>query len=360
MEHTVVYRQAGRFAGWPANYGIWAWGDEIVVGFTVGYVGEDTSMHARDKTRPFMPMQARSLDGGRTWQVQPTPCRTPGGRGLSADEHVIPELQTGPVLDGPDGLVDAPGGIRFDHPDFALMCARTGLSAGARSWFYVSYDRCRSWEGPYRLPMFGQSGVAARTDYIVGGSDECTLFLTAAKSNGKEGRPFCASTTDGGKSFLFLSWIGAEPQGYVIMPASVRLSEGHFLVAVRDSGRPVQEGGWIDLYESTDGGRTWAYLSRPVANTGRGGNPPTLTKLADGRLAVTYGYRDEPYGMRAVISADQGRSWSTEYVLRADGGNNDIGYPRTVQRADGKLVTVYYYNDDPKGDRYIAATIWEA
>ena len=34
MRQVTVYREPGRFAGWPANYGIWCWGDEIVVGFT--------------------------------------------------------------------------------------------------------------------------------------------------------------------------------------------------------------------------------------------------------------------------------------------------------------------------------------
>ena len=46
-------------------------------------------------------------------------------------------------------------------------------------------------------------------------------------------------------------------------------------------------------------------------------------------------------------------------MLREDGGDHDIGYPRTVERPDGKLVTVYYSNDQPNGERYIAATIWQ-
>jgi len=48
----------------------------------------------------------------------------------------------------------------------------------------------------------------------------------------------------------------------------------------------------------------------------------------------------------------------TEIVLRDDGGGTDIGYSRTVQRPDGRIVTIYYFHDQPKGDRYIAATIW--
>ena len=202
MEHITLYREPGRYAGWPANYGIWAWGDEIVVGFTAGYHDPAGGFHARDRNRPFVAMQARSLDGGRTWDVGPTPCRTPGGRGLSADEHVQPELWTLAAIE--QGLEDAPtpcpGGVDFTHPDFALMCGRTGLKAGARSWFYISTDRCRSWQGPYSLPMFGFTGIAARTDYLVSGPSTCTLFLTAAKANGEEGRIFCARTTDGGKT----------------------------------------------------------------------------------------------------------------------------------------------------------------
>jgi len=355
VQHITIYREPGRFAGWPANYGIWSWGDEIVVGFALGYHKSDAGFHARDKDRPFVTMQARSLSGGLTWVVKPTPCRTPGGRGLSADEHMRPNMGIGQVIQT-EGIHPSPGDIDFLRPGFAMMCARSGLKAGARSWFYYSYDRCSTWEGPFALPMFGQAGIAARTDYLVLGPSECMLFLTAAKADGDEGHVFCAKTKDGGKSFRFVSWIGPEPKGFAIMPASVRLPGSRILVAVRcrESGR-----NWIDLYGSDDRGRTWEYMNKPVANTGVGGNPPTLMKLVDGRLLLTYGYRDPPFEMRAKLSSDEGESWGQEVVLRTGGGNHDIGYPRTVQRSDGKVVTVYYFNDHPEGERYIAATLWE-
>jgi len=359
MQHVTVYREKGRYAGWPANYGIWSWGDEIVVGFTLGYPKAEGGFHARDKNRPFVAMQARSLDGGQTWQVQETPCRTPGNRGFSADEHMRPDLGTRHALEsGMENIpVECPGGIHFAHPDFALMCARTGLGAGTVSWFYTSYDRCRSWDGPFSLPMFGQAGVEARTDYLVSSADECTLFLTASKASGGEGGSvFCARTTDGGKTFRFVSWVTRFDQGFAIMPASVRLSESRILVAVR-----CREGGrnWIDLYASNDDGAMWHCVTTPVATTGMGGNPPAMIKLQDGRLCLTYGYRDAPYSIRARLSTDDGATWGEEIILRDDGGNHDIGYPRTVQRADGKIVTVYYFNDHPEGERYIAATSWE-
>jgi hypothetical protein len=29
MQHREVFREPGRFGGWPANYGLWAFGDEV-------------------------------------------------------------------------------------------------------------------------------------------------------------------------------------------------------------------------------------------------------------------------------------------------------------------------------------------
>lgn len=361
MHHVTVYRSSGCYAGWPANYGIWSWDNEIVVGFTLGYYKGDVAFHPRDKDRPFVTMQARSLDGGIHWTAQPFPGRTPGGRALSADEHMNPPLWVADACQGAEAPQPVADTINFVHPDFALMCARTGLRAGAQSWFYISYNRCEHWEGPYLLPDFGQPGIAARTDYLVDGPDTCTLFLTAAKTNGDEGRVFCARSQDGGKNFEFLSWVTTEPAGYTIMPASLRLASGRILCAVRASAgsqTTTSPRCWIDLYASDDHGASWQHLSEPVADAGRGGNPPTLTQLQDGRLCLTYGFRNPPFGIYAMLSEDEGENWGAPMPLRTGAGNHDIGYPRTVQRPDGQMVTVYYWNDHAEQERYIAATLW--
>jgi len=54
-----------------------------------------------------------------------------------------------------------------------------------------------------------------------------------------------------------------------------------------------------------------------------------------------------------------GATWGEELILRKDAGAWDLGYPRTVQRPDGRIVTIYYYNDAQEQDRYIGATIWD-
>ena len=69
--HLKVFYEDGRFAGWPANNGIWQWGNEILVGFSLGYLAppEKRGLHQIDSARPQSNMLARSMDGGETWSV---------------------------------------------------------------------------------------------------------------------------------------------------------------------------------------------------------------------------------------------------------------------------------------------------
>jgi hypothetical protein len=182
-------------------------------------------------------------------------------------------------------------------------------------------------------------------------------------------RAFCARTTDGGLSWHFLGWMTGEPIGVrSVMPATVRISEAHLVSALRrriDRGlggdRPPMTENWIDAYESEDDGKTWSLLSK-VGDTDRGkrnGNPPSLVRLRDGRLVAAYGYRGVPYGIRARISSDNGETWGEVICLRDDGGTWDLGYCRMIERPDGKVVTIYYYNTPDHPEQHIAATIWD-
>ncbi|HKB42601.1 MAG TPA: sialidase family protein, partial [Gemmataceae bacterium] len=290
---------------------------------------------------------ARSRDGGQTWAVEnpaPKGVLVPVGRAL----HGVP----------PPGLKekpwqDCPGGIDFSHPDFALTVRMTDVHAGPARFAY-STDRGKNWQGPFRLPLFGQKGIAARTDYLVNGKHDCTLFLTAPKGDGREGRPLCVRSTDGGKTWRFVAWIGPEPKGYAIMPSTIRLGERELLSAVR---RREGKRSWIDAYRSLDDGKSWKLDTTPAPDLGEG-NPPSMIRLKDGRVCLTYGHRAAPYGIRARLSGDGGKTWGDEILLRGDGGGRDLGYPRSVQRTDGRVITVYYFHDTPGGDRYIAATVW--
>lgn len=350
IEHVKVYSEPTRFGGWPANHGIWSWGNEILVGFSEGaykYLGPDR--HAIDREKPEKHFLARSKDGGRTWTIIDPALKgdliPEGGflHGVARDDVKIPEAiaQTEP--------------INFTHPDFAMTLRTTDINDGSSRYFY-SYDRGDNWEGPYLLPNFGAPGTAARTDYIVNGKNDCMAFITVAKSNKQEGRVICIRTRDGGLSWTKEGDIGPEPRGFLIMPATVRINDTELYTILRARKGSKR---WQQAFRSKDNGKTWTQEVDPVDDAGEG-NPAALIKLKDGRLCMTYGFRADPFSIRAKLSFDNGQTWSDDIILRDDGTNRDIGYTRMVQRPDRKVVVFYYINDETTGpERYIGATIFD-
>ena len=353
VTHHDVFRRKGAFAGWPANYGLWAWGDEILTVFGVGRMGPLGDIHELDREQPFKPCQARSLDGGASWTIEKFLGHVPGGTSLSADEHLEIELKVRPQIDRTRDLAVLNHPLNFTDFETTVMCARTGLTQDSISWFYISRTRGRRWEGP-----FGFNGlslpVAARTDIVPLGPTQALFMLTTTKANGDEGRVFCARTLDGAQSFEFMGCIGNEPQGHRIMPSSIRLNDGSILSSTRCADQEGQ--GWIDLFRSTTEGRLWTKIGVVAASTGLHGNPPALVPLRDGRIALLYGSRNNPFGIRMRLSADGGATWSKEHLLRADGGTPDIGYVKAVKLEDGDLLVVYYYNEGAGQERFIAAS----
>lgn len=349
-EHVVVYHEEGRFGGWPANHGMWVYGNEIVVGYSRGFYKDLGARHHFDREKPEEHWLARSLDGGQTW----------------SHEHPAEQGQLIPRGDSLHGI-ETPGlplpaltplaePLDFTHPDLALTFRMDSVNAGV-SRFEYSYDRGKTWHGPHPLPDFGAKGTAARTDYIVNGPRDLHLFLTVAKSNGREGRPLCVRTTDGGITWERVGEIGPEPDGFAIMPSTVRITENELFTTLR---RREDTFRWISAWRSLDNGATWTREADPVAYLGEG-NPPMLNQLRDGRLCLTYGFRAYPFGIRARLSSDNGKTWGPEIYLRTDAEGRDMGYVRTVQRADGKLVTAYYLSGGGmRGpERYIGATLWD-
>ncbi len=338
VQNVIVYKEAERFAGWPANNGMWTWGDdEIVLGFTLGWHKEKEG-HTIDPEKKSVRRFARSLDGGLTWSLDPEGnFQDPG----QADAKPLTKA------------------MDFTHPDFALLFVMTSSKTGFSRFFY-STDRCKTWNGPYVFPELGQIGIMARTDYVVDGRRKLMTFMTAGKKDDTEGVPFCARTTDGGLTWKFVSYITPEPPkgGYSIMPATVRVGKDELVSIIRRRERLFTDKSawWIDCWKSYDNGKSWELKHNPLA--ANEGNPATLTVLEDGRIVCVYGHRGAPYGIRAKISLDNGDHWGDEIILRNDGALWDLGYPRTVLRPDGNLVTAYYFNDPAQKERYIAATIW--
>ena len=352
IQHGIVFFESERYAGWPANNGIWIWGDEILVGFVEADHKVRDALHSYDP-ETAKHKYARSKDGGISWVIEDA--YEHGQTAWAHDNNVSADMAEHPRVLSKE--VDD-----FTNPNFIITFQRHNNNNGP-THFYYSNNRGAQWNGPYSYPNLGTDGIASRTDYLVDDKKELSVFLTVAKSNRKEGRVALARTVDGGVNWKIVSWVGSEPEGFDIMPSSIRLSPSKLLTVIRSRTSNRQD--FLSSYLSNDNGETWDKLKDPVADTGHGGSPPALLKLRDGRIALAYIYRSD-YGSRVCIrfSSNEGLSWSDEIVLRYDDDSNrDAGYPRMVEREDGKLVLIYYWNNVNNKSkhpyRYIASTIFD-
>lgn len=127
-------------------------------------------------------------------------------------------------------------------------------------------------------------------------------------------------------------------------PHAIQLPDGRIIVHIRmeRGGEHPSFSTWQSV--SADGGKTF---SRPEPLVGpQGGAPAHLLLHSGGTLISVYGYRQAPYGVRAMLSRDGGRTWEPDWILDDECPNWDLGYPATVELKDGSLLTVYYQNVD--------------
>lgn len=357
MKNIIVAGEPGKFCGWPANNGVWRWdgGREILAGFSFGdYIQQQG--HNLDATRGIVSRLARSMDGGRSWTVE-DPDNFVGDGGVATD---------------------SPGGFDFESPGFALRVVGAGYhgSRDPAGSFFFSNDRGRTWRGPYRFGALMKDTniqkmqLTARTHYLATGPNSCLLFMSARPSGSIPGqiatdKSFVAETTDGGRSFHFVSWIVPLNDPYrAVMPAVGRLKDGTILAALRRRAVGSEKlPCWVDCYASRDNGRSWSFSSR-VGQTGvANGNPPGLTVLEDGRVVCAYGDRSRDK-LFVRVSADCGKSWGAEIVLREDFqpdkfGDHDFGYPQLATNERGEVVALYYWATKDHFEQHIAATIWQ-
>ena len=116
--------------------------------------------------------------------------------------------------------------------------------------------------------------------------------------------------------------------------------------------------GAVELFRSDDDGETWQGPQRVTEKKELNGH---LTRLKDGRLLLSYGNRIEgKYGVLAKVSSDEGKTWSAPIRL-ADTTTWDCGYPSSVQRPDGTIVTAYYSASSSSHSRYhMGVVLWTA
>ncbi len=199
------------------------------------------------------------------------------------------------------------------------------------TWMLRSTDGGVSWSAPYRVPVNSPHGPVTLSDG--------RIIYAGKRLWHQERRIGVADSHDDGRTWRWLAEIPTRPGDDFAEYHELHIVEaasGRLVVHIRNhnsaNARETLQS------ESDDGGRTWS-TPHPI---GVWGLPSHLLGLRDGRLLMSYGHRREPFGNQARLSEDDGNSWSDPITISADGMGFDLGYPSTVEREDGSLVTVWY------------------
>jgi hypothetical protein len=174
-------------------------------------------------------------------------------------------------------------------------------------------------------------------------------------------RSFVLRSDDGGSNWEYWATVAYDPAHILdfVEPGMALLDSGRLICLMRTQVRPGRFDNLWCVY-SDDAGASW---SRPE-RTPLWGFPADVTQLEDGRVLAVYGYRREPWGVRAATSED-GVTWraADEFAVREGGAARSdfsqywhIGYPTVAQMADGAIVVAYHeYVDVPSGPDPIQA-----
>jgi hypothetical protein len=344
--HTVIFREAGKYSAFPVLYQLPGKAGTLYVEFGAGV----TSSHVEPRREQ---MRFTSTDGGKTWtrtsHDEPNPSWATGSsqprRLVDPNAHAW-------------RYVDAARRAEFESRGIEVRNSPDGRVTYAHGCYVrISEDGGVTWRQE-EIPVPPKGLIMGFLDPATDLRLDARTILCAVYGRPVANVRFYESwllrSEDDGIKWDFVT-LAADPENKRSFgeTAIARTADGD-IVAVMRTEPALGSKMWTT--RSTDRGRTW---SKPLETTLHG-HPPHLLTLRDGTLLCTYGFRDDPIGIRAALSRDHGRTWrETDIVsLRSDGSGRpgDNGYPLTAETADGTFVTVYYLTRD--GVTGVEATRW--
>ena len=174
--------------------------------------------------------------------------------------------------------------------------------------------------------------------------------IVLALYGGAQGATALFITKDEGLNWNFLSIIAEDTEGQVTFqePALCHDGNGGLICFMRTAGAD----GRLATSRSKDG-ITW---SEPKLHD-LVGHPFHPLLLEDGRVLLSYGYRQSPFGIRARLLKDplQNPDEVEEIIIRDDGLSSDLGYPWGVELEEGRVLLTYYMANE-QGMRHIVGS----
>ena len=398
IHHTKVCYSKDRYCGHPRQSGIFNYGngeiavlhshapsryqvpDDISHSFTSGYA-----------SRAVILLQ-RSLDHGETWPREKDVVVWDESRPLEEKRSVVHRADEPGVAREQIDLSSPDAAVYFSGPWTGP--ANADGQPTAECFAFRSGDRGRTWEEvPTRVsnPTPGTIGGVHRDGHPLVQFPDGTLMgaMSFGGTSSHNTRPdeiqrlgmgFVAvyGSDDSGLTWEYLAEVASDATGVgrPTYAGLILLPSGRLQCYMLNIGGIRNA---IQMAHSDDGGYSWsqpkpivgwghspwASLSRQYAWSGARQHgvhyrSPWALQLRDGRIVVIFGRRQVPFGMGLIVSEDDGDTWSTEAVIRADASDLDLGYPVATQLDDGRIFTAYYFMEDDGnnfgGTRHIAGS----
>ena len=226
-----------------------------------------------------------------------------------------------------------------------------------------STDGAKSWQGPYYPPHIAPEinhnalGVplpAYNRGALFEGKDGRIFWVVAASDSNqpKKTSNHLLISEDKGLTWKYSCPVATDDNASFNEASIYETPKGDLVAFLRSANLDDQ----ACIARSADGGKTF----QPWQKMGFQGHPLHALRLPDNRVLLTYGYRHNPYGIRARILNAECTDFATapEIILRDDGGTTDIGYPWAVMLDKRRILVTYYFSVNG-GPQHIAGTLLE-
>ena len=318
--------------------------------------GEKGHTHADPNSYLVM---VKSTDNGETWTKNPDLIYAhPYG---GSQDPCLLQLRDGTLLCASYGwaFIKPEGIENLKKPLFVIYNGQATFLGG---YLVRSTDGGQTWQGPVYPPHispevnytpFGNGIPAYNRGALYEGTGGQIFWAVAATDNAetKKTSVYLLTSDDKGVTWTYRCPIAVDANVTFNETSIYETPKGDIVAFLRTANFGDQ----ACIARSTDGGKSFKWESM-----GFQGHPLNALRLPDNRVLLTYGYRHQPFGIRARILNAECTDFATseEFILRDDGGNGDIGYSWPVQLDENRVMVVYYFNKND-GIRYIAGTIVE-
>ena len=352
LNDLVIYSDPGYYSAFPSI--VHRPDGELLVAFRRAperrAFGEKNSSHTDPNSYLML---VRSRDKGETWsQPELIHAHTLGG---SQDPCMV-QLRNGTLVCSSyawarldDSVAEAKKNV-MRHGPFVFL----------GGYLVRSKNGGKTWEGPIippatrgelTLDAFGRPVPAYNRGAMCEGKDGRLYWVVAANTvaTPRKSETHLLISSDQGRTWTYGCPVAQDSKVTFNETSLYETPKGTLVAFMRTANFDDH----TTIARSTDRGQSF----QPWEDAGFQGHPHYALRLPDQRVLLVYGYRHQPFGIRARVLDPEctNAAAAPEIVLRDDGGNGDLGYPWATLLSRKRALVVYYFNQKD-GTRHIAGT----